>query len=143
MDNYLMLLWLLEMCLLTTCVCAQALAAARLREEQDSKRRRHFEELGRKDEERRRQAEERRRMLEEERRVSLQAKWETKKNNLMSNSYVGGKSKQTYAFGSCTPRLLDNHVDGFLWKSQYNLNVTKEPGLRASSAHDLHLQQSE
>lgn len=124
----------------------QALIAARLREEQDCKRRKHFEELGKKDEERRRQAEERRRMLEEERRVTLQAKWETKRsNNVMSNSFVGTRAsnKPTYAFGSCTPRLLDNHVDGFLWKSQYNLNVTKEPGMRASSAHDLHLQQSE
>ncbi|CAL8108807.1 unnamed protein product [Orchesella dallaii] len=118
----------------------QALAAARLREEQDSKRRKHFEELGKKDEERRRQAEERRRMLEEERRVSLQAKWEGKR----APTPVSSRSnKPAYAFGSCTPRLLDNHVDGFLWKSQYNLNAPREPGLRASSAHDLHLQQNE
>lgn len=116
------------------------MAAARLREEQDSKRRKHFEDLGRKDDERRRQAEERRRMLDEERRLALQNKWETKRSAQMSNSFMGGKSKPSYAFGSCTPRLLDNHVDGFLWKSQYNLNVTKEPGMRASSAQDLHLQ---
>ncbi|ODM93927.1 Reticulocyte-binding protein 2 a [Orchesella cincta] len=117
----------------------QALAAARLRDEQDSKRRRHFEELGKKDEERRRQAEERRRMLEEERRVSLQAKWEGKR---AATPVSSRSNKPAYAFGSCTPRLLDNHVDGFLWKSQYNLNAPREPGLRASSAHDLHLQQT-
>lgn len=99
-------------------------------------------------------------MLEDERRLTLQAKWEIKKQQQATGGSLsvapppGGAgvgqqvlaprtpNKPTFAFGSCTPRLLDNHVDGFLWKSQYNLNVMKEPGIRASSAHDLHLQQS-
>jgi hypothetical protein len=116
------------------------MAAARLREEQDSRRKKHFEDLVKKEDDRRRQAEERRRMLDSERKLALQAKWDSKKATPVTPR--PSSSRPTFAFGSCTPRLIDNHVDGFLWKSQYNLNVTREPGMRASSAQDLHLQPS-
>ena len=99
----------------------------------------------RKEDDRRKQAEERRRMLDEERKLALQAKWESRKSSNAPTPTPGQRpssARPTFAFGSCTPRLVDNHVDGFLWKSQYNLNVTREPGMRASSAQDLHIQQS-
>jgi len=105
-------------------------------------------------------------MLEEEKRLAYQVKWENKRttpppqpvsaiiyplnsnskhtvhNNFTSNSHSHQQKRPTIAFGSCLPRLLDNHIDGNLWKSQYNLNVTREPGMRASSAQDLHLHPS-
>ncbi|XP_035715733.1 MAP7 domain-containing protein 1 isoform X6 [Folsomia candida] len=120
----------------------QAFAASRLRDEQDSRRKKHFEELVKKEDERRRQAEERRRMLDEERKLTLQAKWESKSTKPCPRAQ-SAKPAPVFAFGSCTPRLIDNQVDGSLWKSQYNLNVTRAPGMRASSATDLHLQQNE
>ena len=95
--------------------------------------------LGKKEDERRRQAEERRRMLDEERKLSLQSKWETKKMSFVKPTE---RNKPAFAFGSCTPRLIDNHVDGTLWKSQYNLNAPREPGTKSTSAHDLHSQNS-
>jgi len=115
-----------------------ALQADRIREEQDSKRRKHFEEIGKKEDERRRQAEERRRLLDEERQATLQSKWESKKIALAK---AQERTRPVFAFGSCTPRLVDNLVDGCLWKSQYNLNTSREPPVKSTtSAQDLHSQ---
>ncbi|CAG7836973.1 unnamed protein product [Allacma fusca] len=113
-----------------------AAAAAKLREEQDTRRRRHFLELSKKDEERRKAAEERRRLLEEERQTALVAKFESKRmtSSMMSTgTNKSNSNERKYAFGSCTPRLIENY-DGFLWKSQYNLNfASPSPGAGSSS----------
>lgn len=99
----------------------------------------YFFNAGKKDEERRRQAEEKRRLLDEERRNNFQTKWETKEKLLQAARQ--NEKKPVYAFGSCTPRIIEN-VDGCLWKSQYNLNLPRETALKSTSAHDLHSQSS-
>lgn len=122
-------------------VNSQAATAARLRTEQDARRRRHFEELSRRDDDRRRQAEEKRKHLEEERITQLQTKFETKARTPPRT--LDTSKKPVYAFGSCTPRIVENNVDGALWKSTYNLSIGSTPtgggaGMKTTtSAYDL------
>jgi len=93
---------------------------------------------GKKEDERRRQAEERRRALDEERKASVQSKWEAKK---LALAKAPDRTRPIFAFGSCTPRLVDNLVDGCLWKSQYNLSSARDIHVKSTtSAQDLHSQ---
>lgn len=89
-------------------------------------------------------------MLEEERQTALNAKFESKRMTSMTTSMISNSGRSTserrYAFGSCTPRLIETY-DGSLWKSQYNLNSSpavpgasssdSNKGGRATSAQDL------
>eukprot|EP00096_Caligus_rogercresseyi_P015700 TRINITY_DN816_c0_g1_i1.p1 TRINITY_DN816_c0_g1~~TRINITY_DN816_c0_g1_i1.p1 ORF type:complete len:950 (-),score=305.00 TRINITY_DN816_c0_g1_i1:1183-4032(-) len=95
-----------------------ALSAQKFRQQQELERRRHIEELRLRDSDKRHQVEERKRVLEEverDRRVALLRKNKEREERIEQKRRA--QNQMNFAFGSSTPRMIEPRVDSMsdLW----------------------------
>lgn len=95
---------------------AQALATQRLREQKEEERRRRIDDLKMRDNEKRHQVEERKKAIweaEKERREYILRK-NQERDQRLETKRKNERSQIAFAFGSSTPRMLDNEI-GSVW----------------------------
>ncbi|KAG5680555.1 hypothetical protein PVAND_010055 [Polypedilum vanderplanki] len=124
---------------------AQALATQKLREQKEEERRRRIEELKTRDNEKRQQVEERKKAIweaEKERREYILRK-NQERDQRLETKRKNERSQIAFAFGSSTPRMLDNE-NGSIWAyrransiQNVSYNTSISPVTRRSSEREL------